>query len=120
MERDVSEYFSYFTARGFVFERDYSKGTDSTCTQIYRLRKDAANYLEFRVLSAKERNVVVCVNGEKRFPDLKARYRGFIRSWRLHRLFSAERRDEWLLAVALLEHVAAESGSLFGIPLANA
>ena len=77
----IAHCFAFLTERGFVFERDYSKGTDSTCTQIYRFRKDAANWLEFRVLSARERSTVACVRGEKKFPSLAVRYAGFIRRW---------------------------------------
>ena len=67
-DEKIAQYFAFLLERGFLFERDYSKGTDSTCTQIYRFRKDAGNYLEYRVLSQKERALLVCVRGEKKFP----------------------------------------------------
>ena len=51
----IAQLFSFVLERGFVFERDYNKATDSSCTQIYRFKKDAANYFEYRVLSARER-----------------------------------------------------------------
>ena len=44
-DETIAQYFSFLLERGFSFERDYSKGTDSTFTQIYRFRKDGANYL---------------------------------------------------------------------------
>ena len=40
---EFSAYFTFLEQYGVTFERDYSKGTDSTCTQIYRIRRDAAN-----------------------------------------------------------------------------
>ena len=60
-DEKIAAQFSFLTERGFVFERDYSKGTDSTCTQIYRFRRDGANYLAYRVLSDFERALLVCV-----------------------------------------------------------
>ena len=112
---EFSEYFTFLEQYGVTFERDYSKGTDSTCTQIYRIRRDAANYLEFRAMSAKERSLVVCVNGEKKFPSVEKKYASFLRAWKLKRLFAA--KDEWQLAADLTRHVLEETGTLFGIPL---
>ena len=57
----IAQLFSFLSERGFTFERDYSKGTDSTCTQIYRFRLNGANYVEYRVLSEYERTLLVCV-----------------------------------------------------------
>lgn len=116
-DEKISEYFSFLTERGFAFERDYNKGTDKTCTQIYRFRRDAGNFLEFRVLSARERTVCVCTNGEKRFPNLGMRYKKFIRKWKCKRLFSRERKDGWLLAADLCRNVLETEGSLFGIKI---
>ena len=113
----IAHCFAFLTERGFVFERDYSKGTDSTCTQIYRFRKDAANWLEFRVLSARERSTVACVRGEKKFPSLAVRYAGFIRRWKLRRLFSAERKDVWRLTADIYREEISRTGKLFGIEL---
>lgn len=112
---EFSEYFTFLEQYGVTFERDYSKGTDSTCTQIYRIRRDAANYLEFRAMSAKERSLVVCVNGEKKFPSVEKKYASFLRAWKLKRLFAA--KDEWQLAADLTRHVLVTTGTLFGIPL---
>lgn len=111
----IAEYFSFLTQCGFAFERDYSKATDKSCTQIYRLKKDAGNYLEFRVLSEREHSVCVCRGGEKSFPNLGLRYKKFIRGWKRKRLFSRERRDGWCLAAALCRHVLDTEGNLFGI-----
>ena len=63
-DESIVSRFSFLLEQGFAFERDYSKGTDSTCTQIYRFRKDGANYLEYRVLSDHERTLLVCVRGD--------------------------------------------------------
>lgn len=114
-DEKIAEYFHFLTERGFVFERDYSKGTDKTCTQIYRFKKDAGNYLEFRVLSAKEHLVCVCCGGESKFPNLAYRYKKFIRSWKLKRLFSHDKSNGWLLAADLCRYVLETDGTLFGI-----
>lgn len=114
---EFSEYFTFLEEYGVTFERDYSKGTDSTCTQIYRIRRDAANYLEFRAMSAKERSLVVCVNGVKKFPSIKKKYASFLRAWKLRHLFG--KKDEWQLAADLTCHVLETTGALFGIPLSK-
>ena len=107
--------FAFLLERGFTFERDYSKGTDSTCTQIYRFKKDAANFIEYRVLSAKERALVVTVKGEKKFPSLEKRYPAFARSWKLKHLFS--KTDAWEYAAALLQEEMRRTGGICGIRL---
>ena len=114
---EFSAYFTFLEQYGVTFERDYSKGTDSTCTQIYRIRRDAANYLEFRAMSAKERSLVVCVNGEKKFPSVQKKYASFLRTWKLRHLLGA--KDEWQLAADLTRHVLEETGTLFGIALSG-
>ena len=113
----VAHYFAFLTERGFVFERDYSKGTDSTCTQIYRFRRDGANWLEFRVLSERERSLVVCARGEKRFPSPEKKYAAFVRAWKLRRLFFKEKNDVWLLNAELCREEISRTGTLFGIAL---
>lgn len=110
-----SDYFPFLEGRGVTFERDYSKGTDTTCTQIYRIRRDAANYLEFRAMNARERSLVVCVNGEKRFPSVEKTYAAFLRAWKWKRLFA--KRDEWQLAADLTRYVLEKTGTLFGIEI---
>ena len=114
-DESIASRFSFLLEQGFAFERDYSKGTDSTCTQIYRFRKDAANYLEYRVLSAHERTLLVCVRGEKKFPSPARRYAGFVRRWKWQRLFSAERKNIWRLDADLCRHELEQTGTVFGI-----
>ncbi len=109
----IAALFSFLTEKGFTFERDYSKGTDSTCTQIYRFRKDGANYLEYRVLSAHERSLLVCVRGEKKFPSPGKKYAAFVRSRKLRRLF--RKTDAWELAADLCRHDLEVTGKVFGI-----
>ena len=113
--QEIERKFTFLTERGFVFERDYSKGTDSTCTLIYRFRKDGANYLEFRVLTERERNTVVCVDGQKKFPSLPKKYAAFIRKWKLQRLFQKSRKDVWQLNADVCREEIARTGTLFGI-----
>ena len=109
----VLQCFGFLIERGFTFERDYSKGTDSTCTQIYRFRKDAFNFLEYRVLSQRERALVAVVKGEKKFPSLEKRNSAFVRSWKLKHLFSPA--DAWEFAAALLQEEIRRTGNVLGI-----
>ena len=109
----IASYFSFLLERGFLFERDYSKGTDSTCTQIYRFKKGAGNYLEYRVLSECERSLLVCVRGEKKFPSPERKYPSFVRAWKIKHLFHPT--DVWEYSAALLKHELNTTGSVFGI-----
>ena len=109
----IAQKFAFLTERGFVFERDYSKGTDSTCTQIYRFRLNGANYVEYRVLSEYERTLLVCVQGEKRFPSLAKKYARFLRAWKFRRIFRP--KDPWQLAADLCRHDLEVTGRVFGI-----
>ena len=117
MKNSVEEAFAFFTARGFTLERDYSKGTDSTCTQICRLRRDGANWLELRVLSARERCVVVCVQGEKRFPSPEKTYAARLRRRKFKAFFTGEKEDDWQRFAFLCRMEYERTGSLFGLPV---
>ena len=112
-DEKIARLFDFLTQSGFAFERDYSKGTDSTCTQIYRFKQNAANYLEFRVLSERERGLVVCVGGEKRFPSLEKRHGGAVRAWKIGRFFG--KGDIWQLYADLCRREIEKTGSLFGL-----
>ena len=111
----IAQLFSFVLERGFVFERDYNKATDSSCTQIYRFKKDSANYFEYRVLSARERNLFALVNGERKFPSPEKKYASFVRGWKLRRLFGE--KDAWALAAALCRREIEVTGRAFGIDL---
>lgn len=111
----IAQLFSFLLERGFTFERDYNKGTDKTCTQIYRFRLNAANYLEYRVLSEYERTLMVCVRGEKKFPAVGKKYASFIRRWKLSRLF--QKKDLWELAADVCRHDLEETGKVFGLEI---
>ena len=114
-DREIEGYFGFLTRSGYVFERDYTKGTDSTCTQIYRFKKDGANWIEFRVLSERERSAVVCARGEKRFPAIEKRHAAFLRRWGMKRLFSKERKNIWLRLACACREELKNTGTLFGL-----
>ncbi len=114
-DEQILSYFPFLTERGFTLVRDYNKATDKSCTQIYRFEKNAANYVEYRVLTEKECTLCVCVNGEKKFPSLRRRYRGLVRKRKLSRLFHRELRDEWLLDAELLQEEYRRTGSFCGL-----
>lgn len=111
----IAQLFSFLLERGFTFERDYNKGTDKTCTQIYRFRLNAANYLEYRVLSEYERTLMVCVRGEKKFPAVGKKYASFIRRWKLSRLF--QKKNLWELAADVCRHDLEVTGKVFGLEI---
>ncbi len=111
----VLSYFPFLTQMGFTLSRSYDKGTDSTCTQIYRFARDNYNYIEYRVLSEKECSLVVCVMGKCSYPNLRLRYAGLVRKRKLARFFRPSLREEWLLDAELLKRELTLKGSLFGM-----
>ncbi len=109
----VQAHFAFLLEKGFTFERDYNKGTDKTCTQIYRFKKDGANYLEYRVLSERERNLFVLAAGERKFPSPERKYAALVRSWKLKHLF--KKGEAWELAALLCKREWECTGKVFGI-----
>ena len=61
----------------------------------------------------RERGLVVCVGGEKRFPSLEKRHGGAVRAWKIGRLFG--KGDIWQLYAALCRREIEKTGSLFGL-----
>ncbi len=114
-DKRILEYFCFLTEQGFALERDYNKATDRYCTQIYRFARSEYDYLEYRVLTEKECTLCVCVRGEKRFPNLRLRYRGLVSRCKFLRIFRPELRDEWRIDALLLQEDYRRTGSYCGL-----
>ncbi|MBO7297829.1 MAG: hypothetical protein J6U60_02130 [Clostridia bacterium] len=108
-----------FLEKGFSFEYFYQKGGDSSCVYICRYQK-GKSYFDWRENSGgKEINIVVCVNGEFRFPSLKSLYPKEYRAFKIKHIFkkaSVEQRREFI-ATLLNAELASGKPDFFGIPL---
>lgn len=108
-----------FLEKGFSFEYFYQKGGDSSCVYICRYQK-GKNYFDWRENSGgKEINIVVCVNGEFRFPALKSLYPKEHRAFALKHIFkkaSVEQRRAFI-AELLNAELASGKPDFFGITL---
>ena len=106
-----------FLEKGFVFSYFYQKGGDSSCVYICRFQK-GKNYFDWRENSGgNEINIVVCVNGEYRFPSLKALYPKACRAFKIKHLFkrtTIETRRAFV-AYLLKQELASENPTFFGI-----
>ena len=108
-----------FLEKGFSFEYFYQKGGDSSCVYICRYQK-GKSYFDWRENSGgKEINIVVCVNGEFRFPSLKSLYPKEYRAFAIKHIFkkaSVEDRREFIAALLNAE-LLSSNPNFFGIPL---
>ena len=108
-----------FLEKGFSFEYFYQKGGDSSCVYICRYQK-GKSYFDWRENSGgKEINIVVCVNGEFRFPSLKSLYPKEHRAFTIKHIFkkaSVEDRREFI-ATLLNAELLSGKPDFFGIPL---
>jgi hypothetical protein len=108
-----------FLEKGFSFEYFYQKGGDSSCVYICRYQK-GKSYFDWRENSGgKEINIVVCVNGEFRFPSLKSLYPKEYRAFAIKHIFkkaSVEDRREFI-ATLLNAELLSGKPDFFGIPL---
>ena len=108
-----------FLEKGFSFEYFYQKGGDSSCVYICRYQK-GKSYFDWRENSGgKEINIVVCVNGEFRFPSLKSLYPKEYRAFAIKHIFkkaSLEDRREFI-ATLLNAELLSGKPDFFGIPL---
>lgn len=108
-----------FLERGFSFEYFYQKGGDSSCVYICRYKK-GKDYFDWREVSGgNEINIVVCVNGEYRFPSLKASYPKAFRAFQFRHLFKKPSVDERRAFIASLLNAELNNGNsdFFGITL---
>ena len=108
-----------FLQKGFSFEYFYQKGGDSSCVYICRFQK-GKNYFDWRENSGgKEINIVVCVNGEFRFPSLKTLYPKEHRAFKIKHIFKKASVEDRRVFVASLLNAELLSGKpdFFGIPL---
>ena len=108
-----------FLEKGFSFAYFYQKGGDSSCVYICRYQK-GKSYFDWRENSGgKEINIVVCINGEFRFPSLKSLYPKEHRAFAIKHIFkkaSVEDRREFI-ATLLNAELLSGKPDFFGIPL---
>ena len=106
-----------FLEKGYSFTYFYQKGGDSSCVYICRFQK-GKDYFDWRENSGgDEINIVVFVNGEYRFPSLKALYPKAYRAFKCKHLFKKATIDERraLIAYLLKQELASANPTFFGI-----
>ncbi len=83
----VKKLLAPLLARGFAFEYFNEKGGDSSCVYISRFRK-GKDFFDWREVSGSEQiNLVVFVDGQYKFPNLKGLYKKEMRGFALKHLF---------------------------------
>ena len=115
----IKELAAPFLEKGFAFEYFYQKGGDSSCVYVYRFKK-GKNFFDWRETSdAYEIHLVVCVNGEYRFPNLENAYKPQTRAFKRKHFFKKATVDEKraFFAELLLCELARSDQAFFGIPL---
>lgn len=108
-----------FFEKGFSFEYFYQKGGDSSCVYICRFKK-GKDFFDWREVSGgNELNIVVSINGEYRFPSLKALYPKQYRAFQWKHFFKKATVDERREFTASLLNAELLSGKpdFFGIKL---
>ncbi len=116
---EVKRLTAPFLEKGFAFEYTYQKGGDSSCVYVYRFKK-GKNYFDWRETSgAYEIHLVVCVNGEYRFPNIEKEFPRVTRAFRCKHLFRRASVEEKraFFAELLLEKLKNGERDFYGIPL---
>ncbi|MBQ8291102.1 MAG: hypothetical protein IJX88_01145 [Clostridia bacterium] len=104
-----------FLEKGFTFEYTYQKGGDSSCVYIYRFKK-GKNFFDWRETSGTyEIHLVICVNGEFRFPNIYAEYAQKTRKFRFKHLFKKATVEEKRAFFAELLTDKLSSSDFYGI-----
>ena len=108
-----------FLDKGFVFEYFYQKGGDSSCVYVYRFKK-GKNFFDWRETSgAYEIHLVVCVNGEYRFPSIERMHKKQTQAFKIKHLFKKASVEEKraFFAELLIEELSKNENEFFGIAL---
>ena len=108
--------FPFLLDAGLTYSESYEKQSDAACVFKYRFAR-GANYIEFRTAAGDPSvNVVVCRNGEFRFPNLALRHPVAARAFRLKHLFRPPTEEEcWHFTARLVEEELKADPSLFGV-----
>ena len=115
----IKELAAPFLEKGFAFEYFYQKGGDSSCVYVYRFKK-GKNFFDWRETSgAYEIHLVVCVNGEYRFPNLERMHQQKTRAFKWKHFFKKATVEEKrvFFAELLLEELQGSEKEFFGIYL---
>ena len=76
-----------FFKKGFVVEYMQQKGGDSSCVYIYRFKK-GKNFFDWRETSGtNELHLIVCINGEYKFPNIEKKYAKQSRAFKIKSVF---------------------------------
>lgn len=108
-----------FLEKGFDFEYFHQKGGDSSCVYVYRFKK-GRDFFDWRETSGTyEIHLVVCVNGEYRFPNLERTYKKQARAFAWKHLFKKATVEEKrvFFASLLLQELQRTPTEFFGIAL---
>ena len=117
IEREMKRLFAYFLERGFTYLYTYEKGGDSSCSYIYRFSK-GKNFFDLREVSGgDELHFVVYLDGQWKFPSLKARYPKEFRVFFWKHLFKKATKEEKRAFFAELLTRQAQSGEFFGFTM---
>ena len=116
---DIKAYMSPFLEKGFAYEYFYEKGGDSSCVYICRFQK-GADYFDWRETSGEMAvNLMVFVQGEYRFPDVKKLFPKQSKMFAVKHILKKATADEYRKFVAnlLREEFAKSTTDFLGIPL---
>lgn len=115
----IKKLMSPLLEKGFAFTYTYEKGGDSSCVYICRFSK-GKDFFDWRETSgAWELHFVAYVNGEYRFPSVKALNPKASRAFALKHIFKKATIDEVraFSASVLLEYLQSGTSDFFGIQL---
>lgn len=117
--KKIKELTAPILEKGFAFSYFYEKGGDSSCVYICRFSK-GKDFFDWREVSgADEIHLVAYVNGEYRFPTLKALHPKLFKKFTLKHLLKRPSMDERrkLTAEILKEKLLEKPDEFFGIKL---
>lgn len=108
-----------FLEKGFAFEYFHQKGGDSSCVYVYRFKK-GKDFFDWREVSGStEMHLVVCVDGEYKFPAIEKAYKKRVRAFSWKHLFKKPTMDERreMFAEILLTEFLSGKPDFYGIKL---
>lgn len=117
--KKIKELTAPLLEKGFAFSYFYEKGGDSSCVYICRFSK-GKDFFDWREVSgADEIHLVAYVNGEYRFPTLKALHPKLVKKFTLKHLLKRPSMDERrkLTADILREKLLENPDEFLGIKL---
>lgn len=113
LEKTVRTAFAFLLEDGYSFASLYEKGSDSSCSYIFRFQK-GKNQIDLRTLSGGGGSVLFLRNGEYFFPNLERRHKPIYRAFRRKHFFKkATEKEKWeLLALVIKAELALQEKGL--------